>query len=634
MGSLYPYKRTATVPDIRSTLASRRQQSVRGAGWFLFALPFQCEGGAVWIDLRSICVKKLIAPMACVAMVWGGGSVFAQERAMIVFDGSGSMWGQIDGRLKHEIARQALMDMLATVPEDMELGLMAYGHREKGSCSDIETLVVPGPQNKVAIQQAIASMRFLGKTPLTEAVRQAAEQLRHTEEKATVILITDGEETCQADPCALGHELERTGVDFTAHVVGFGLTAEQGQQVACLAHHTGGQYFEATNAARLQQALLAAVQPVQTVVTEPVAPTIVAPTPSVLPQASVDAPEVAGAGTLVDISWTGPNDSNDFITIVQAGAADSRHDTYQRSSRGSPLTLQAPDQLGAHEIRYISAQSGQVLARQGIELIPVQATVSGPEQAVAGARIQVSWTGPDSPGDYLTVVEKGASDSEYQDYVRSSKGNPASLHVPDGLGNYEIRYVLAQSKRVLATQAITLGPVSATLEILNTPVLGGNASIAWSGPENTDDYISVADKGAPEDQYKHYVRVARGSPVSLRLPTEPGEYEIRYVMSRSKRVLVSVPFGLGNAVSSITAPATVNVGSVIEVTWTGPGNDQDYIELIAAEAASGAKPVSAARVTQGSPLSLQAPGIAGRYLVRYRMRETAEVLASQEITVQ
>ena len=85
-------------------------------------------------------------------------------------------------------------------------------------------------------------MKFLGKTPLSAAVKQAAEALRYTEDKATVVLITDGLETCNADPCALGKELEQSGVDFTAHVVGFGLTADEGRQVACLAENTGGKY--------------------------------------------------------------------------------------------------------------------------------------------------------------------------------------------------------------------------------------------------------------------------------------------------------------------------------------------------------------------------------------------------------
>jgi Ca-activated chloride channel family protein len=149
----------------------------------------------------------------------------AEGRSIIVLDASGSMWGQIDGRTKIDIAREALSGVIAKLPADTEMGLMAYGHREKGSCDDIEIIVEPATGTGPAILEAANALQFIGKTPLTESVRRAALALRSTEEKATVILITDGIETCAADPCALGAELEATGVDFTAHVVGFGLTA-------------------------------------------------------------------------------------------------------------------------------------------------------------------------------------------------------------------------------------------------------------------------------------------------------------------------------------------------------------------------------------------------------------------------
>jgi Ca-activated chloride channel homolog len=180
---------------------------------------------------------------------------FAEGKSIIVLDASGSMWGQIDGRAKLEIAREALGTVLAGIPAETEIGLMAYGHREKGSCTDIELVVPPGPGTGPAITDAANAMKFLGKTPLTEAVRRAAGELKSTEEKATVILITDGIETCDADPCALGAELEASGVDFTAHVVGFGLTAEEGATVACLAESTGGKYIEAKDAGALVEAL-------------------------------------------------------------------------------------------------------------------------------------------------------------------------------------------------------------------------------------------------------------------------------------------------------------------------------------------------------------------------------------------
>lgn len=214
--------------------------------------------------------------------------VLAQERSIIVLDASGSMWGQIDGRAKLEIAREALGSVLAGLPAETELGLMAYGHREKGSCDDIELVVPPGPGTAQAITNAANAMKFLGKTPLTEAVRRAASDLKSTEAKATVILITDGIETCEADPCALGAELEASGVDFTAHVVGFGLTAEEGATVACLAENTGGRYIEAKDAGSLVDALKTTVAVVD--------PT---PEPAPEPEPAVLAENVAPVALLV-----------------------------------------------------------------------------------------------------------------------------------------------------------------------------------------------------------------------------------------------------------------------------------------------------------------------------------------------
>ena len=205
--------------------------------------------------------------------------LLAEGKSIIVLDASGSMWGQIDGRPKLEIAREALASVLSGLDPATEIGLMAYGHREKGSCQDIELVVPPAAGTAQAITDAANQMKFLGKTPLTEAVRRAAAELKSTEEKATVILITDGIETCEADPCALGAELEASGVDFTAHVVGFGLTAEEGATVACLAENTGGKYIQAKDAGSLVEALkttVAAAEPEPAPVPEP------APAPAAL----------------------------------------------------------------------------------------------------------------------------------------------------------------------------------------------------------------------------------------------------------------------------------------------------------------------------------------------------------------
>ncbi len=189
----------------------------------------------------------------------------SSENVMVVFDGSGSMWGQIEGKAKIEIARDAIGEMVGSWNTDTSIGLIAYGHRKKGDCTDIETILSVGPLNKAAFISAIKAISPKGKTPISAAVRKAAADLKFTEEKATVILISDGLETCNANPCALATELETAGVDFTTHVIGFDIRKADAPQLACLATNTGGKFISASNATELNKAITETVKTVQIV---------------------------------------------------------------------------------------------------------------------------------------------------------------------------------------------------------------------------------------------------------------------------------------------------------------------------------------------------------------------------------
>ena len=148
------------------------------------------------------CARTLI----CTAFVAGLPTVGLTQTAdtIVVLDVSGSMWGQIDGRTKIEIARDAFTDISQDwIKNDNRPGLVAYGHRHKGDCRDIELLTAPGESTATALSNVVNSLTPLGKTPLSDAVRLAAEELKYTENAANVILLSDGRETCDADPCAV-----------------------------------------------------------------------------------------------------------------------------------------------------------------------------------------------------------------------------------------------------------------------------------------------------------------------------------------------------------------------------------------------------------------------------------------------
>ncbi|MBY9067995.1 VWA domain-containing protein [Hyphomonas sp. WL0036] len=230
------------------------------------------------------------AALALAALAATGLSLSAQAReetpaspgqAILVLDASGSMWAEMktpEGKktTRIETARETISAMLDELPSDIELGLIAYGHRRKGDCKDIQTLIKPGKVDKAAFRSTVNKLNPKGMTPLTDAVKQAAEALRYTEQKATVILVTDGLETCAPDPCAAALALEEAGIDFTAHVIGFGLSREESEKVSCIAENTGGKYLEAKDAAGLSDAL-------GEVVLEPAEPVEIAPPEEVGP---------------------------------------------------------------------------------------------------------------------------------------------------------------------------------------------------------------------------------------------------------------------------------------------------------------------------------------------------------------
>ncbi|GHG87480.1 vWA domain-containing protein [Pseudodonghicola xiamenensis] len=544
---------------------------------------------------------------------------------ILVLDGSGSMWGQIDGTPKIVIAKEVVADLLASLPEDQPLGLAVYGHRRKGDCTDIETLVTPAPGTRTRIAEAVQGITPKGKTPMLDAVKQAAEALRYTEQKAVVILVSDGVETCDADPCTTAQALEQAGVDFTAHVVGFDVDDPNAlAQMQCLAKETGGSFRTAGNAAELASALQ------QIASAEPPAPPA-PPSPALPGRITFAAHETFGEvtrdpGVVWEIFAADGQQVMD-ATQIATGAAELPPGEYVVRA------LRLSDE--AVEERRVNLRAGTVVPVEIPFTAPLpKASLIAPASGPAGGMVPVDWTGPDAGMDYIDTALPGAESGAYVTYDYTQKGSPLQLRLPAEPGDYVIRYILAEGMQVLAETPITVTERTFSVEGPAMAPVGSLQQITWTGGGFAEDFLTVAAPGGDGNAHVTYAYVRDGNPLPLRMPLKPGEYEIRYIVGQDSSIAARQVVTVTDIAASLTAAATAPVSGTLPVAFEGPAYDTDYIAFVT----PGDGPlgyVTYAYTSAGSPVDVPVPDRPGTYELRYVSTVAGErVFATQSVTVE
>jgi Ca-activated chloride channel family protein len=221
-----------------------------------------------------------------------------------ILDASGSMWERAGGKPRIVIAKEILSELIEQTPEQIRAGVTVYGHRRKGDCSDIEEIVSLknlDPMTKFRAKERISSINAMGKTPITDSIQQTVDRLKGEEGESTIVLISDGLESCGKDPCALTKKLKSAGINFVMHVVGFGLMDHQKKKLACIADAGGGTFFTADNASDLLEALTVVKQSVVAQVKVEPAP---APAPAPAPEPVIQ--KVESSSTSIKIKAKGP----------------------------------------------------------------------------------------------------------------------------------------------------------------------------------------------------------------------------------------------------------------------------------------------------------------------------------------
>ncbi|MBV0910927.1 vWA domain-containing protein [Anianabacter salinae] len=483
----------------------------------------------------------------------GAAQAQTSQNVILVLDGSGSMWGQIGGVSKIEIARDVIGDMLDDWDEDIALGLMAYGHRQRGVCEDIELVVPPQRLDKAAFAAAVNGVSPVGKTPLSDAVRQAAGALRYTEEKATVILVSDGLETCNADPCALGRELAATGIDFTTHVIGFDLGSEDAAQLACLADETGGLFLAAADSAQLTETLARTVEVIKAEAPEP--EPIPEPEPVVVAQAEPEPVASGPQGLRVRAKLCEDCEivTDEMFYWITDDEADLNGDFAEVTRSGS-----------AEPLFELPADTYRIVARYGVAFQTVTATVSpgtltelvvnmNAGHARFSAEATAGGTALDDEMFYWVYENRTDLEGNREEITRSGSAVPL-FRLP--VGEY---YVVARHGVAFQNAVIEVGAGSLTEFVFDMDVGYVRASaIPTTGAAPLDDDMFYWVYEARKDLQGNRKEVTRsGSAVSLfRLPA--GDY---HMVARHGVAFASLDFSI-DADSLLEPVLDMNVGYV------------------------------------------------------------------------
>jgi Ca-activated chloride channel homolog len=358
-----------------------------------------------------------------------------------------------------------------------------------------------------------------------------------------------------------------------------------------------------------------------------------APEPEeVLTPATLTVPAKVLAGATFAVTWTGPDNRGDYVTIVASEAAANDYGNYRETRDGVALELTAPMDSGVHEVRYVTGRSHTILGRATVEVVPVGATLDAVDEITLGAKFSVTWTGPNNKGDYITIVPTGAPDEHYGSYVDTDKGSPLTLTAPTNEGDAEIRYVTGQDKKVLARRPIRVLMADVILSAPEEAIAGSTIQVTWTGPDNAGDYITVVPSETPDGQYGNYTDTSKGSPLNLLMPIMAGGAQLRYMTGQGGRVLNRRPITIVAAEVTLSAPSEGGAGTTVSVMWTGPNNSGDYITVVVKDTPDGQYGDYTA-TEKGSPLSVKLPKEAGDAEVRYMSGQGNKVLARIPIKV-
>jgi hypothetical protein len=516
---------------------------------------------------------------------------------LLILDSSGSMWGQIDGVAKIQIAKQTLSTIITDLPDNAEVGLILYGHRSKGDCNDVELVTPIGLIDKSSLAQRIEAINPKGKTPITLSIQMAGEALRTIEGAATVVLVSDGEETCDADPCAATRQLKESGIDFVMHVIGFDVGDEETAQLECIASAGGGKYFTAASSEDFEFAAKTATMAVAEAPASGEGKVWIED-PKVFASGTKFTVRFEAAKTFHDNAWLGvvPSDVPHGSEMV-----NDQHNLGYRYIRGRTSgedVLTAPSQPGDYDVRlHDSDSNGREVASATFTVETASGKVWLDKSEFTSAENMVvhysapvlgdnAWAGI-IPSDipHGSEAENDRHDVSYK-YVKSDPDGTVTLTAPSTVGSYDVRlHDTNNDGSEIASVTFNVVKASGKVWLDATDYLGGQqidvhfsspsalGNTAWLAIVPSDVPHGSASENDRHDVDYKYVKGQTSGTVNLAAPFIAGTWDVRLNDSTASdgNELAHTVFTVSIAKGTLTLDQTsFSPGDVVAVSFEVP----------------------------------------------------------------
>lgn len=206
--------------------------------------------------------------------------------------------------------------------------------------------------------------------------------------------------------------------------------------------------------------------------------------------------------------------------------------------------------------------------------------------------------------------------------------------MPSEPGDYTFRWYVQNDRTPLAEKNITLTELEITLTAADEAIAGTETEVTWEAPKGLDSFINIqlADE-KPNYSAKNYVYTKKKTSDYIRLPSEAGDYVLRWYNRNHKKPIAERPIKLSAPEITISVPDEIKAGAEIEISWQAPKGLDSFINIqkVNEKPSYNAKKYIYTKKKQSDYMKM--PEEPGEYILRWYNRSDRKAIAEKKIVI-